>query len=285
MGKPEGAEGTTLSSKPPKRLPTALAPLTRTNRRGNVYQRSAAVESQIISCLASPDQEILRRAQISDRNADGYLQEEALVYLIRESALEQNQALYNGLSEVLLTRARDRLSFRFRAFEPVLRQDAHGEAALVLFERLLSTDGRGDFLQVRFWKALDRLAIDIFRRFYQPLTEERALLRPDASLDSDSDEEAAEGWEVIADGDGKIPDDYRQSSEELDQLTAEALQCLKEPIRTAFILRHFEDWPIESSDPADMTLSKYFKKTPRMIRYWLRTANQELSRWRGEHHA
>ena len=274
-----------MTSKPFRRVQAATVPLTRSNRQGNVCQRSTAVESQILSCLALADDEIIGRAPITDKDADGYLQEETLVYLIRESDQERNPVLFEVLSEVLVTRLQGQLSFRFRALEPNAREDAYGQAMAALFERILSPDGSGDFLQVRFWMALNTLAIDIFRASYQQMGEDRAILHPDEPLSSsDDDEDTAEGWEIIAGADGNTPYDIQRFNEAIGEVAAGGLECMPEPIRAAFILRHMEGWPIESSDADELTLSKHFEKTPRTIRNWLGQADRQLRDWRGERH-
>ncbi len=65
-------------------------------------------------------------------------------------------------------------------------------------------------------------------------------------------------------------------------LYREALALLDEPMRTAFVLRHYEGWPIEDRDETVPTISRYFNKTPRTIRNWMTTAEQALAAWRGE---
>lgn len=65
-------------------------PLTRCNGSGEVYVRTPEVEGQIIAALQMDWCSLSTRVEISDRNAPDFLQEESLVYFIRE-ALRQNK--------------------------------------------------------------------------------------------------------------------------------------------------------------------------------------------------
>ena len=62
----------------------------------------------------------------------------------------------------------------------------------------------------------------------------------------------------------------------------EGLLLLPEPIRTAFVLHHYDGWQIESNDPQAPTIAKHFGKTPRTIRNWMAQAEAILESWRGE---
>ena len=86
-------------------------------------------------------------------------------------------------------------------------------------------------------------------------------------------------WDMIIPGEENLFSSFDEFN-----LAKQALGTIKEPFRTAFILRYFEDWPIESNDPDQPTISKFFGKTSRTIRYWLQKAETALEKWRGENH-
>jgi len=67
-----------------------------------------------------------------------------------------------------------------------------------------------------------------------------------------------------------------------DDLIRDALSRIDEPFRSAFLLRHYFDWPVEDQDPAVRTISRHFGKDPRTIRNWLKKAEESLQTWRGE---
>ena len=261
--------------------PISLEPLTRTNTSGEVFKRSSAVERQLLDALSLSEEDLLVRANIDDSTVDGYLQEEALVYLIRTSVQRQNQVLFNELSEILLTRCRNQVRSRTRSLER--KEDAFNEAIRILFEKILAPGNEGDFLQVRFRYALKRIAIDVFRQYYRDQTDDRDNLQPSSFR---SQEETGENdWENIpATQDNDIATEDGFSSVEMEVLRREALQVLKEPIRTAVVLHYIKGWPIESNDPKEVTVSTSLGVTPRTILNWLKYAKKELMKWRGDHH-
>jgi DNA-directed RNA polymerase specialized sigma24 family protein len=230
------------------------------------------------------DDEILRRAEIADRKADGYLQEEALVYLVRNSFLENGSDLYHALSRVLVDRCSDRVTYGLRSLHSGWADDAFSDVFESLFAEICSTNGRSDFVQVRFWVVLNRTIIDVQRKYYRDQKDDNSFLHPNSFLNSDEVEQPGDDLEDVPSPGDEIPDDPRPSSVELAELKAEALQSLPEPIRTAFVLHHYEGWPIESMNPEDWTLSKYYRKDPKTIRNWLHKAEVDLQVWRGEPH-
>ena len=270
-------------NKIPEEKPSILEPLTKKNKNGVPYQREPGIEEQIISSMVLPDTDIIARAEITDKTNLGYLQEEAIIYMIRKSFQERRSDLYNSLSQVLLNRCHDQLDYRLKSLD--LAEDAYADVIQKLFEKILGSNGEGDFLQVRFWSALDRIAIDAFRRYSGRLRKDHTNLTP--SYFSGSDET------YMPDGDregsapapnSSIPNERWGSSVERDVLVVDALQSLEEPLRTVYVLYYLQDWPIESKDPNKLTLSKYYNKTSKTIRNWLRKAENIIKEWRGDPH-
>jgi DNA-directed RNA polymerase specialized sigma24 family protein len=274
-----------LPETPPTLPQRTVEPLTQKNIAGGNYEREHDVEEQIISTTALSDEEIIARAKITDKEAAGFLQEETLVYLIRFSFQQQRRVLYNALSETLIIRCQEQLDFRLRSLDADLADEAYAEIMRILFGKILSIGGQGDFLQVRFWFALDRIAIDVFRQYSRRQTKDRANLIPTSFTEPNETDEAEEDWEdKFLSSDHLIPGENRWSSVERQALIEEALLSIEEPIRTAFVLHYYEGWKIESIDPEEITLSTYFRVTPKTIGNWLRKADFELKNWRGDHH-
>ena len=72
-------------------------------------------------------------------------------------------------------------------------------------------------------------------------------------------------------------------SEVIDNILIQAaMSQLKEPLRSAYLLRHYYGWQIENQDPNVQTISWRFNKTPRTIRNWLNKAEKCLEAWREE---
>lgn len=251
-----------------------------------LYQRDTAVERQIQSALILTDEQIVANARIHEKQNDGYLQEEAIVYLIKVSKQEENENLYNALSNVLLERIGHQVKFFLRSFDQGLKEDAYIEFLARLFQQILRADGKGDFLQVKFWLALNRLSITVFHRFHSREQRERKLLDPGEFSALEEDDEGEEDTdEDFVEPEHLIPGENRWSSIEQQSLIAEAMQNLDGDVREAYFLHHFLGWQIETIDPNELSVSDHFGKTPKTIRNWLHKADAALEKkWRGDHH-
>lgn len=260
--------------------------LTHRTKDGSLLQRSPEVEAQIRETLSLPEEELIRRANLPDIQDPNCLKEEALVYLIRAYHKSGNELATSQLSEALIKRTVKFINSKFRGLDKDEAEDAYSEVISELFQHILfREDGRGDYLQVRFWSALKRLVISAFRRQITRIKEDRMTLVRLSDLAGYESEEDGEDQEALRTG--SIPlTDVVDPGPSIDRsaLISDGLHTLSEPLRTAYILRHFHDWQIESTDPAEPTLSKHFSKTPKTIYNWLKKADEALERWRGEHH-
>ncbi len=251
-------------------------PLTRRNTKGQVYQRLAVVDRQISEALGLDDEELRSRLEVRDEKSTGFLKEESLAYLIRHHHGAGNRELVNDLAVCLLNRCATWIDGQLRGLRKDLREDGNARVVAELFDRILDlTNDRGDFLQVRFWVVLKRITVDAFwKQANQFDTEssgddDRAVINGLAQQGAVAAPKAAAGGSV--------------ESKAIDNVLIEAaLHQLEEPIRSAYLLRHLKDWPIEDKDPAVQTISQHFGKTPRTIRNWLSKADEILEAWRGE---
>lgn len=258
----------------------AIEPLTRHNAEGQQLERLPDVEQQIRQAVALDPAQLRQRVAIAEESAPGYLKPEVLVYLVRRAHRVGDQALLNDLTVSLLARCTAVLRRRLGALGAAAFQEGSDDFAAQLFEHILDGD-RGDFLQVRFWVVVERLAITVFsglvreRRHagqtvplssiagYEPEAEEFGpQVRPDA----------AENLVAPSDEDVVISND----------LIREALSRVQEPYRTAYLLRYYAGWPIEDQDPNVPTISRKFGVDPRTIRNWLKRAQAALQAWLGE---
>jgi DNA-directed RNA polymerase specialized sigma24 family protein len=261
----------------------SIEPLTRRNAEGAVYRREAVVEHQIAEALQLPPDRLRERAAVGDQQAAEYLKEECLVYLVRHYHRAGERRLVSDLAEALLRRCGNLINGHLRSLDAEAARDGYNDVIERLFAQILDLGSdRGDFLQVRFWPALDKLAV---RAFNQQLTlHKRAQAGvPISSLagyDRDEDDEARQVVRPRGEAEAASP-----SGEPMvirDDLIRDALSHIEEPYRSAFLLRHYAGWPIEGQDPNVRTISQHFGKDPRTIRNWLKKANVALETWRGE---
>ena len=196
--------------------------------------------------------------------------------MIRHYHQAENRQCFDDLSECLLTRCATLINSTLSRLGADWQEDGCSEVVVELFDRILDLDSdRGDFLQVRFWVVLKRLTVQVFRKM---LKVEQSTI-PLASL-------AGYDGEDVATAEVEVPAPSTHAtrsveSEVVDSIVIQdALSQLDEPIRSAFLLRHYAGWPIEDQDPSVRTISRHFGKTPRTIRNWLASAEERLAAWR-----
>ncbi len=246
-----------------------------------MYQRTASVQSQIEAALTLTSSQLIERARISDDQEPDYFQEECLVYLIREFHRRGDESIANDLAEILLRRCKSMIYGGLQALGLQAVDDAFSDVVWDLFTLILDLESdRGDFLQVRFRLALKSLIIGVYNRYVREMKKEAEHTVPLSSIAGNEPE-----WD---DGARNSIQSYDvvDSSISMEQrlLYREGLSSLKEPYRTAFILRYYEGWQIEAKNSSEPTLSRYFGRTPRTIHSWLVQAEQMLEHWRGEQH-
>jgi DNA-directed RNA polymerase specialized sigma24 family protein len=207
------------------------------------------------------------------------LKDECLVYLIREAALAEDSQRYSTLMTFLLKRCTRGIEGRLRALGVADDDvaDVYGDIILAMMSAILAADGRGEFYQVRFRRALRLQLLKSYDRYalrQRRARRERQLDAPVGASD-DGEEDAGTLAEVLESPEAVADDTERRL------LISEALGAIRDPRhREAFVLHHFHDWPIETINPGDPSISQRFDRTPRMVRNWLRTADRELAAWR-----
>ena len=257
-------------------------PLTHTNADGEIYQRQAVVDRQIQEALRLDPEELRRRSEVTDKVSPGFLKEESLVYLSRHYHKAGNRRVVDALSESLLRRCATLINSKLSSLRVDLRDEGYSDVVKELFVRILDLkNDRGDFLQVRFWLCLKGLTVQAYRKQFKQLELERDSFQLTSLEDYDDEDTDA----LARTGGMRAPSTFTTrtvESEVIDKIMIrEALSQLEEPLRSAYLLRHYEGWPIEDQDPAVRTISGHFDKTPRTVRNWLARADEHLAAWRG----
>lgn len=241
-------------------------PLTRRNRKGELYLRLPEVEDQIAVALQLNVAELLKRAAISDYKLEGFFQEECLVYVIRHYHIAGNEAMVSKLFEMLMKRCTGTI-YKLLVLEKDKKEEAFREVIKHLVDNILDLENdKGDYFQVRFWSGLKRLAISEFDRQLHMIMEDQHLV----SLDS-----------MITEEDRNLIQDTPDTSLSPEQISLciDAMGTLKDRQRTVFLLRHYYGWPIESIDADCESISSYYNVDPRTVRYWLSQAEKDLQKW------
>ena len=257
-------------------------PLTRTNAEGEVYQRQGVVDRQIRDALGLYPEELRRRSELIDSESTDFIKEEALVYLIRHYHKAGDRDCMDELSESLLRRCATWVHGQLRSLGDEAATEGYSDVMELLFGRILDLGSdRGYFLQVRFWQALKSLTVQAYRK---QLTQLK-LDQRNVSLASLAGHDGEDVDALTRTGRVQAPATVTSrsvESEVIDNILIQhALNQLDEPIRSAFLLRHYYGWLIEDLDPSVRTISWHFEKTPRTIRNWLARADERLAAWRG----
>jgi DNA-directed RNA polymerase specialized sigma24 family protein len=244
-------------------------PLTRRRKDGRVYTRDPEVESQIIALSSLAPADLVSQARLLSDESDA-LRDEALVYFIRAFRHSGNSVAVNDLAEILITRWEWGIRSMARGLREMDVEDVYGTVIKGVFEDILDLEtNRSDFYQCKFGLALKRRTISALRPYYAASKwEQENIVEP--SLEQGKDLDIIERV-----ADQSMPIETRV-------LLKEALAEIPQQYRMAYVLHHFSGWQIESNNPRESTLSKYFGKTPRTIRNWLSNAENYLDEWRGE---
>jgi DNA-directed RNA polymerase specialized sigma24 family protein len=157
-----------------------------------------------------------------------------------------------------------------------------------LFDQILDLESdRGDFLQVRFWPVVEKLRINAFNRYTEALNRAKDAVTWDSV--AGYEQRSGEGAEMTGGrhrpADSESLQKARLSAEQRAaylEAAREVLDHVDEPYKTAFVLRHYYDWPIETKKPGLPSISRYFGKTPRTINDWLKRADEMIERRKGE---
>ena len=187
------------------------------------------------------------------------------------------------LAKALLERCAMPINSRLHSLAANEKQDAYQDTIEGLFKEILDIESdQGDYFQVRFGDALKKLSISTFRKYSTRVNNEAQLLVPLSALHGHELEGGEQEQERENEPQAHTVVQDQDLSLEQRILMQEGLGVLPEPYRTAFILRYYNNWPIESDDPDVPTISKIFDKDPRTMRNWLNNSKRALEQWRGE---
>jgi len=155
-------------------------PLTRKNRKGELYLRLPEVDDQIAIALQLNVAELIDRVTISDFKLEGFFQEECIVYIIRHYYLAENHKMVSKLFELLMSRCMGFVYERLVTLGEDKKNEAYSEVIKHLVENILEFEtGKGDFFQVRFWVGLERLTISEFGKQLEIIKEDQNLVSID----------------------------------------------------------------------------------------------------------
>lgn len=242
-----------------------VAPLRKRRLSGELYRRDPKIEALIAELAVLPRDELIVRAEIAKRSDSGYIPSECLVYFIRASRRDNNEAWFERLYRILIGRV-------LRSLPKAENSDGRTESltrgvvrdkVFSRFVELLSADRAGyvdklDYFEVRFDGALASLRRDAQEKAWRDENRSQPLEYDEESGELSPEVEAAAGAHdpfVASDFDDPA---YRSR---LDA-AIEALPI--EQSRIIHMLR--QGFPIDSKEADVMTIAKALGRSEKTIR-------------------
>lgn len=243
---------------------------------GRGYKRLPSVDRQIADALDLDPESLVRLAQGQGEGAVGSMLTEALVYFIRRAIRDRDEKTRDELIRELLQRCNPHFRGKFRGFNQEDRKDLQSEVQTKIIEDLFARDDRGDFMQVRFWKYLERKCIDACRTILRQTSQTESL-------------ETGYSGNDVSEGLTKLDQEVDgQLSPEEFAMISEGLEVLPPHLRQVFVLRHRVGMNIGSDNPSwvrgkELTIAAGLGLTGRTIRNWLNEAERLLAEFREKH--
>ncbi|MCO6512333.1 MAG: sigma-70 family RNA polymerase sigma factor [Aridibacter famidurans] len=237
--------------------------LTKRKPNGDLYERRAEVEEQLVEVLRLSPDELAKRIPVPNRQDPRYLFDETLVYLLKEAHrrndLTMENLIYDHLSirvEILLRKQAGQVS---RNDSADLVQETHRRIIKKIFN--LDSD-KSDYAEVMFGNFVTSEAGTVKKNHWRLETKERGYLEIDAPKEDGHDYDPPDEWSL---------------SPEQSAMLGNALNKIPERTVTAYLLHYRDGFQIESKDPDEPTVARVFGVTGRTIRNWFRDAVKQLT--------
>lgn len=232
---------------------------------GELYQRDPKVESLIAELAALPRDELIAKAAVTKRSDPAYVPSECLVYFIRASRRDNNEAWFERLYRILIERVLRSLP-RAESFDgktELLTRGAVRDKVFSRFVELLSTDratyvDKLDYFEVRFDGAVASLRRDAQEQAWRDENRSRPLEYDEESGELSPEVEAAAGaYDPFA------ASDFDNAAYRL-RLDAAIEALPPEQSRIIHMLR--QGFPIDSKEADVMTVAKALGRSEKTIR-------------------
>ncbi len=258
-----------------------VPPLPPGNRSNIAPTRDKDVTDAIQSLLQVKDTKaIIQRAHIRDKETQGYIRDETLVFLIKSFHAQERRAITEALSEVLVCRIQRAMQRSGLRLPPARVSDFVNETISRLFIRILSPDQTsGSFLQVRFGHTLKRIIQDVKDDWLDERLHNKEAISLNG-LDDDLAYLTAKASTSISKESKSIWSMRVHHIAEINEGLHAITQTHKKPYRHAFIMREYLEMPVGDRDWAEPCIAVRFDKSRRTIQNWLNVAEAELQVWR-----
>lgn len=267
-----------------------IPPLAPGNRSHVAPYRDKDVIAEITTLLLDDDvKNIVQRANIHDPDREGYIRrEETFVFLIRHFRDQRRSELAEVFSEALIRRCKGSILRTISdpkfGFSSIDAANLACNALSLLFMRILDPVERtsGNFLQSRFWSALEFVILDTISDALKERERSKQIRSLDDAINVDDDETISRGYDSNPSS-GRfrtlltLPLDYfAQINEGLRVIT----QTDEQPYRAVFIMREYLDFPVGDKDWVKPCIARRFDRSRKTIQNWYNEAEHELAAWR-----
>ncbi|RWJ60437.1 MAG: response regulator transcription factor [Mesorhizobium sp.] len=261
----EGAVGTKPAEDAHRAGDAVVAPLRKRRLSGELYERDPKVEALIAELAVLPRDALMARAEIAKRSDPGYIPTECLVYFIRASRRDNNEAWFERLYRILtervlrsLPKAESSDGKKESLTRGTIRDKVFGR-----FVELLSADradyvDKLDYFEVRFDGAVASLRRDAQEQAWRNENRSKPLEYDEESGEPSPEVEAAAGaYDPFA------ASDLDDSAYRL-RLNAAIEALPPEQSRIIHMLR--QGFPIDSKEPDVMTIAKALGRSEKTVR-------------------
>lgn len=242
-----------------------VTPLRKRRLTGELYARDPKIEALIAELVVLPCDALIARAAIMKRSDPGYIPSECLVYFVRASRHDNNEAWFERLYRILtervlrsLPRAENSDGKTESLTRGIIRDKVFGR-----FVELLSGDraayvDKVDYFEVRFDGALASLRRDAQEQAWRDENRTEPL-----EIDEESGELSPEVEAAAGVYDPSTASDFDDPANRL-RLDAAIDALPPEQSRIIHMLR--QGFPIDSKEPDVMTIAKALGRSEKTIR-------------------
>lgn len=241
-----------------------VVPLRKRSLSGKLYERDSKIEVLIAELAVLPRDELVARAELTRRSDPGYIPSECLVYFIRASRHDDNEAWFERLYRILIERVlrslpRAKISDGKESLtRGVVRDEVVGQFAELLSADRIDYVEKLDYFEVRFDDALKSLKLDAQRKAWRDEGRSDPLEEDEQSAGLSPEVEVAAGTNDPFNASDFDDPAYRSQLE----AAIEALPTLQSRI----IHMLMQGFPIDSKEPDVMTIAKVLSRSEKTIR-------------------
>jgi RNA polymerase sigma factor (sigma-70 family) len=222
--------------------------------------REVDVEMQIGELATATPEVFFASTSKLDANAGDIPRAETLVYFVRELiGLGDTTGAWRIVGTLIrrIDPNMRRFLSRLYGLNSQQKDEIVDDMAALLYAEWLSLEPAHEFWEVRFWVCLKRKLIEIIEKHKRIYANEQPFAAFEPGINADSMDQIEDVYAV----------DPEQAA-----IFKSAIECLPDPLRTAFYLYHFVDWPEKS-------IAKHLGVTDRSVRNYLTRARMRLIEW------